>query len=79
MVIVATEIDTQAAVTVWRTNGEVRLIGESQSQAPSDVFEYVEAALAYFRFAIETMDATKIEIEVRIEGRLIQLIEITRD
>jgi hypothetical protein len=77
MVIVATSVLTECTVNVFRTNGEVAIIGESSSEAPSDVFEYVEAALAYFRFAIQEMDARMIEIEVRITGRLIQSTQIT--
>lgn len=79
MVVIATSVETEATVNVWRQNGEVAILGTCQSEAASDVFEYVEAALAYFRFAIQEMDARKIEIEVRITGRLVQLIEITRD
>jgi hypothetical protein len=79
MVVVATSVLTECTVHVFRTNGEVTLIGECSSDVPGDVFEYVESALTYFRFAIQEMDARKIEIEVRITGRLIQLTEITRD
>lgn len=79
MVIVATSVATEATVTVWRVNGEMAIIGTCESEAPSDVFDYAAQALGYFRFAIDQMDARKIEIEVRITGRLVELVEITRD
>lgn len=79
MVIVATSVETECTVTVWRENGAVSILGTSQSEVASDVFDYAEQALGYFRFAIQEMDARKIEIEIRITGRLIQLTEITCD
>lgn len=79
MVVVATSVLTEATVTVFRTNGDVTILGECESEVASDVFDYSEQSIGYFRFAIQEMDARKIEVEVRIGGRLIQLTEITRD
>ena len=79
MVVINTSVVTECNVIVWRENGDVSIIGTTESTVASDVFDYYEQALGYFRFAIETMDARKIEIEVRIDGRLIQQVEISKD
>jgi hypothetical protein len=78
MVLVATSTTFNAVVNVWRSNGDVHILGELESDA-SDVFDYATQAQGYFRWAIQTMDARKIEIEIRLGNQLIELKEITRD
>lgn len=79
MVVINTEVMTECNVIAWRENDSVAIIGCHESTIASDVFDYYEQALGYFRFAIQEMDARKIEIEIRIAGRLIQQVEITKD
>lgn len=78
MVIVATSTDFNVGVTVWRDGHDVAPIGEFEGNA-GDAFDYAVQAQGYFRFAIQEMDARKIEIEIRKGNELIELIEITRD
>lgn len=78
MVIVATSTEFNVGVTVWRSNSDVQSIGEFIGNA-GDAYDYVIQAQGYFRFAIQEMDARKVEIEIRLGNLLIELIEITRD
>ena len=79
MVVIAHSTGFNVTVSRWFNNGGVSIIGEHDSEVASDAFDYANQAQGYFRWAIQEMDATKIEIEIRLDNRLIELVEITRD
>lgn len=83
--IKATSGSFVAIVTTERFDGErseiARYPKTSQDfPVPSDVFDYANEALGYFRFHIDEMpDVASIEIEVQSYGECIELKSITRD
>lgn len=84
MVVIAHSTGFNVTVTSWPELsdgrcGEPIIIGEFESEIASDAFDYMTQARGYFRFAIQAMGAKTIEIEIRLDNRLIELVEITRD
>ena len=66
------------SVAVFREVGS-SILASIPASLPSDAFDYAAQAQGYFRFAIQDMDATRIEIEIFRGGETLELIQITRD
>ncbi|GHF91986.1 hypothetical protein [Streptomyces griseosporeus] len=66
-------------VNVVRENGEMIVLADYDSTIATDAFDYAIQALGYFRFAIQSMDARKIQIIVRLGNQIIQVTEIAKE